>query len=57
MGRYFGSLNEGTNERMRSSFGWNWPNSKKERLEALKEYKKALKEELEDIEKEEKSLS
>ena len=57
MGRYFGSLDESVNERMRSSFGWNWPSTKKERLEALTKYKKALKEELEDIEKEEKDLS
>jgi hypothetical protein len=42
LGRYFGA--------------WDWPETKKEKLEVLKEYKKALKEELEDIESEEKDL-
>jgi len=37
-------------------FGWNWPQTKKEQLEALKEYKEALREELEDVEKEAKEL-
>lgn len=37
-------------------FSWGWPTSKKEQLGALKEYKQALKEELEDVEKEEKEL-
>lgn len=38
-------------------FNWGWPETKKEQSEALKEYKKALREELEDVEKEEKELS
>lgn len=37
-------------------FGWQWPQSEKEQVEALTEYKKALKEELEDVDKEEKEL-
>jgi len=37
-------------------FGWQWPQTQKEQVEALKEYKNALKEELEDVEKEEKEL-
>jgi hypothetical protein len=37
-------------------FGWQWPQSKEEQKEVLKEYKKALQEELEDVEKEEKEL-
>jgi hypothetical protein len=37
-------------------FGWSWPSSREEQLQALKEYKKALKEELEDVEKEEGEL-
>ena len=38
-------------------FGWNQPQSKKEKLEALSDYKKALEEELEDIKKEEAELA
>jgi len=37
-------------------FGWNWPETKEDQTEALKGYKKALEEELEDVEKEEKEL-
>jgi len=37
-------------------FGWSGPQTKKDQLEALKEYKEALGEELEDVEKEEKEL-
>ena len=37
-------------------FGWNWPTGPKETRQALEEYKQALKEELADIEKEEKEL-
>jgi hypothetical protein len=37
-------------------FGWDWPETKKDQLEAVKEYKKALEEELEDAKKEEKEL-
>jgi hypothetical protein len=38
-------------------FGWNQPQSKEEKLEALSDYKKALEEELEDIKKEEADLA
>lgn len=38
LGRYFG--------------GWVWPQTKEDKLQALKEYKTALDEELEDVEKE-----
>jgi len=37
-------------------FAWNWPATKEEEIKALKVYKKALKEELEDVEKEENEL-
>lgn len=37
-------------------FAWNWPQTKKDQLEALKKYTKALKEELQDTEKELKEL-
>ena len=37
-------------------FPWNWPQTEEDKLEALKQYKEALKEELEDVEKEEKEL-
>ena len=37
-------------------FGWNWPQTKEEKAQALKEYKNAPKEELEDVEKEEKDI-
>ena len=38
-------------------FGWNLPQTKKDQLEILTDYKRALKEELEDIKKEEEELS
>jgi len=43
MGRYFGC--------------WNFPQAKEDKLKALTDYKKALQEELEDVSKEEESLS
>ncbi len=42
LGRYFGR--------------WNFPQTKQDKLQALKEYRLALKEELENVEKEEASL-
>ena len=42
---------------MRGCFGWNQPQAEKDQLNALAEYKKALLEELKDIDKEEKELS
>lgn len=38
-------------------FGWNQPQTPKDQLEALADYKKALEEELEDVNKEKKELS
>jgi hypothetical protein len=38
-------------------FGWNFPQTKEDKLKALAEYKKALKEELEDVGKEEEETS
>ncbi len=38
-------------------FGWNQPQTPKDQLEALDDYKKALEEELEDVNKEKKELS
>jgi hypothetical protein len=38
-------------------FGWNQPQTPKDQIEALDDYKKALKGELEDVEKEKKELS
>lgn len=38
-------------------FNWDWPETEGEQLKALKEYKKSLQEELEDVEKEEKELA
>jgi len=38
-------------------FGWNWPQTPKDQIEALDDYKKALEEELEDVSKERKELS
>ena len=38
-------------------FGWNQPQTKEEKLQALSDYKKALEEELEDIKKEEADLA
>lgn len=43
MGRYFG--------------GWNWPQTKKDQINALADYRKALEEELEDVKQEEQELS
>jgi len=43
MGRYFS--------------GWNWPQTQEDQAKALANYKKALKEELEDVEKEATELS
>lgn len=57
LGRYFRGLTEEASERMRASFRWDWPETEKEQLKALKEYKKSLQEELEDVEKEEKGLA
>jgi hypothetical protein len=38
-------------------FGWGGPQTQKEQLKALAEYKKALEEELEDLRKEEEELN
>jgi hypothetical protein len=38
-------------------FGWNQPQTPKDQLAALDDYKKALEEELEDVNKEKKELS
>ncbi|MBU0572797.1 DUF5320 domain-containing protein [Patescibacteria group bacterium] len=38
-------------------FNWNWPQTPKDQLEALDDYKKALEEELEDVSKERVELS
>lgn len=38
-------------------FGWNQPQTPKDQLKALDDYKKTLKEELENVEKEKKELS
>lgn len=64
-GRGFGPCGLGLGWRRRFGFGrgmgryfnWGWPKTKKEQLNALKEYKKALREELEDVDKEEKELA
>lgn len=37
-------------------FVWRWPQTKEKQLKALEEYKQALSEELEDVEKEKKEL-
>jgi hypothetical protein len=37
-------------------FGWNQPQTKEEKLEAISNYKKALEEELEDIKKEQEEV-
>lgn len=37
-------------------FGWNWPQTKNDQIEALADYKKALLEELEDVKKEKEEL-
>ena len=36
---------------------WDWPETKKDQLKSLEEYEKALKEELDDVEKELKELA
>jgi hypothetical protein len=46
----------GSGRGMGRYFGWNDPQTKEDKVKALAEYKKALKEELEDVEKEEKEL-
>lgn len=43
MGRYFGN--------------WEWPQSNEDQAQALKDYRKALEEELEDVKKETEELS
>ena len=43
MGRYFGN--------------WNWPENKEDQSQSLKDYQKALEEELEDVKKESEDLS
>lgn len=64
-GRGFGPCGMGLGWRNKSGQGrgmgryfscWNWPNNKEEKLRALKGYKQALQEELEDVEQEEKDL-
>ncbi len=63
-GRGFGPCGLGLGWRKRFSpgrglgryFDWKWPQNKKEQLEAMKEYKEALEEELKDVGKEEKEL-
>lgn len=37
-------------------FAWNWPQTNTDKLEALKKYTEALKEEIQDAEKEKKEL-
>lgn len=37
-------------------FGWDYPQTKEEKLKALTEYKKALEEEIEDVNKEQSEL-
>ena len=37
-------------------FGWDWPQTKEEKKKALQEYRKALEEEMVDVEKEAKEL-
>lgn len=37
-------------------FGWSWPQTKKDKLQALKDYQAALREELDDIDKELKDV-
>ncbi len=55
MGR-FGRGMSGFGRGLGRYFGWNAPQTKEEKLEALKDYKQALKEELEDVEKEEADI-
>lgn len=64
-GRGFGPCGIGLGWRRRFGFGrglgryfrWDWPETKEEQSKALKEYKKSLQEELEDVGKEEKELA
>lgn len=60
-GRGFGPCGLGLGWRKRFGAGrgmgryfncWNWPQTKSDQLQALEDYKKSLKEELEDVEKE-----
>lgn len=44
--------NFGAGRGMGRYFGWRWPQTDEEKKQALEEYKKALQEELEDVEKE-----
>ncbi len=63
-GRGFGPCGMGLGWRKRFGAGrgmgryfhWNWPNTAEDQKKALAEYKQALKEELEDVEKEELEL-
>jgi len=54
-GRGFGPCGLGLGWRRRF-FNWGWPDSKEEQKKALQDYKKALQEELEDVEKKVKEL-
>jgi hypothetical protein len=64
-GRGFGPCGLGLGWRKRSGggrglgryFGWNWPQTKKDKLQALKDYKQSLREEQEDVDKELKDLA
>lgn len=64
-GRGFGPCGLGMGWRKRFGFGrglgryfnWNWPQSNDDKLKSIREYKQALKEELEDVEKEEQNLT
>jgi hypothetical protein len=60
-GRGFGPCGLGLGWRkgrgMGRYFGWNQPQTPKDQLKALDDYKKTLKEELEDVEKERKELN
>ena len=47
----------GAGRGMGKYFSWNWPETKKERIKALTDYRKALEEELEDTKKEEQNLA
>lgn len=46
----------GSGRGMGRYFGWNWPQTKPDQKQALEEYKKALQEEMEDVDKEIKEL-
>ncbi len=46
----------GTGRGLGRYFTWSWPQNKKDQLEALSDYRKALEEELSDVEKEEEEL-